>query len=172
MFLDPYWQKELYRHRVKLQFWMHVNFGLLQKLTEHTISREVLYSATIIRKLIEDEKEARTITRENHWHEPPLRMMHYRVPVLKYPFIGDEDWVYYNMAVENYDYEKVEEIKLDLDILCNKIIHSYILTVIYSSKRVYGIAVASDKEKTKLIYMLKLTDWIDVVKFCSEHASI
>ena len=76
------------------------------------------------------------------------------------------------MAVEDYDYEKVEGIKLDLGTLCNKIIHSYIWTVLYSRGKVYGIAVASDKEKAKGLYVLKLRDWIEVLRFCSEHASI
>ena len=98
--------------------------------------------------------------------------MRYRVPVLKYPFIGDEEWIYYNMAVEDYDYEKAEEIKLDLEKLCNKIIHSYIWTIVYSHGKVYGIAVASDREKAKEIYLLKLADWIEVIGFCSEHASV
>lgn len=172
MFLDPYWQKELYRHRVKLQFWMHTNGRLLRNLCEHSISREVLYSATIIRKLIENEKEVKAISRKNQWHEPPLQILHYRVPVLKYPFIGDEEWVYYNMAVEDYDYEKVEGIKLDLGTLCNKIIHSYIWTIVYSRGKVYGIAVASDKDKVKELYMLILWDWIEVLRFCSVHAAI
>ncbi|MBR5642439.1 MAG: hypothetical protein IKW92_09955 [Firmicutes bacterium] len=172
MFLDHYWQKELYRHKIKLQFWLHTGGKLLRNLIEHSISREVLYSATIIRKLIENEKEARTISRKNQWHEPPLQIMRYRVPVLKYPFIGDEEWIYYNMAVEDYDYEKAEEIKLDLEKLCNKIIHSYIWTIVYSHGKVYGIAVASDREKAKEIYLLKLADWIEVIGFCSEHASV
>ena len=167
MFLDSCWQKELHRHKVKLQFLMHTDGKLLRSIFEHSISREVLYSATIIRKLIENEKEVKAISRKNQWHEPPLQILHYRVPVLKYPFIGDEELVYYNMAVEDYDYEKAEEINLDLVTLCNKIIHSYIWTIIYSHGKVYGIAVASDKEKEKEIYVLQLRDWIEVLSFCS-----
>ncbi len=64
MFLDHYWQKELHRHKVKLQFWLHTGGNLLRNLVEHSISREVLYSATIIRKLIENEKEVRAISRK------------------------------------------------------------------------------------------------------------
>lgn len=60
------------------------------------------------------------------------------------------------MAVEGCDYEKVEGIKLDLGTFCNKIIHSYIWTIVYSRGKVYGIALASDKEKAKELYMLKL----------------
>ena len=42
MFLDQYWRKELYRHKVKLQFWMHAGGRLMKNLIEHNISREVL----------------------------------------------------------------------------------------------------------------------------------
>ena len=50
MILDGYWKRDLYQIRTGLIFWSRMGFG---GFAEHQISRGLLYSAAIIRKIAE-----------------------------------------------------------------------------------------------------------------------
>ena len=171
MITDGYWRSELFFSKQKLRFWSFINRYIRSGLNEHRINREILYSSVVIRKIIDDCKEARSISRQCKWKEPPLTVMHYRAPLKEYPYTGD-GLVAYKVTVENYDYKNAKDIKMDLDQLCNKIIHSYVWSIVYSGRKVHGIAFASDKEKTDKLFVLKISDWIDVLQMCIDEACV
>lgn len=154
-----------------MKFWSFVGRFIKTNLNEHRINREILYSSVVVRKIVDDCKEARSISRQHKWKEPPLEVMHYRVPLKEYPYIGD-GFVAYRVTVEDYDYKNAKDIKMDLDQLCNKIIHSYVWSIVYSGKEVYGVAFASDKEKTDKLYLLRLSDWLDTLQLCIDEACV
>ena len=172
MITDGYWRLELFCNMQKIRFWSLMNRVLRTSHNEHRINREILYFAVAIRKIIEDDKEARAISRQYKWKEPPLEVMRKRVPVRKFPYNSEDGFVGHTVSASDYDNQNAENIQLDLDILCNKIIHSYIWSVVYSDKRVYGVAFASDKEKTKELYLLKIEDWLKVLQFCADKATV
>lgn len=172
MIVDGYWRKELSSSRLKLNLWSFFNQVIQTKRFEHSINKEILFSAVVIRKIIEDDKIARAEIRQNKMKEPGFELVKYRVPIRTYPFIGDELWISHKVSVEDYDNESAQEIKLDLDILCNKIIHSYIWSIVYLGKKTYGVGFASDKEKVEKLYLLKMSDWIDTLQFCINEANV
>ena len=174
MIVDGYWRLDLFYSKQRIKFWSLINRVVRSSRNEHRINREILYSAVVIRKIVEDDKDTRAEIRKLKLREPPLETLKLRVPVANYPFIGDEDFVLHKMIPDYYDYKKATEIKLDIDILCNKIIHSYVWSIVYSdiSKKIYGVAFASDKEKNKELYLMKVEDWLKAVQFFTDKATV
>ena len=171
MITDGYWRLELFYIKQRIMVWSFIDRYIRSYHNEHRISREILYSSVVVRKIVDDCKEARSFSRQHKQKEPPLEVMRYRAPLKEYSYTGD-DFVTYRVSVEDYDYSKAKDIKMDLDQLCNKVIHSYVWSVVYSGKDVHGVVFASDKEKTDKLYLLKLSDWIDMLQYCIDEACV
>ena len=90
----------------------------------------------------------------------------------KIPFIGDKDFIFHRIDAEDYDYSSATEIKYDLAVFCSKIIHSYVWSCVYKDKWIYAIAFASDTDKEKEIFLLKVEDWIKTIEHCLTYATI
>lgn len=175
MLQDGYWRKDLYEIKKQLEkCCKYKNIYLTNKdKVEHTINRGLLFSAAIIRKIIDDEKEAEEIEKELKWEPAPYKILHYTVPVKEYYHIDDDKFfVNSSIVLSEYDTKNGKAIDVSLKELCNQFIHSYVWGIVHNNKQIYGAIFASDKQKDKSAYLLKIEDWIETVKFVAENCHI
>lgn len=174
MILDGYWKKELLQNKRSLKFWLKLG-RIHSAYVEHQINKAILYSSVIIRKMFEDEKGAETEFKKDPKLMPDLELLKHKVAVRVYPFTGDKNFIAPRVAPSNYDYEKTVIEEIELNKLCNQIIHSYIWSVAYEhtpKRKIHSVLFASDLEKTKVLYMLKPKDFIKAIDFCIEKGTI
>lgn len=162
MIVDGYWKLDLQQINYSLVFWSKMGFG---DFAEHQISRNLLYSAAIIRKIAEDEKEAEYAAGSNQMTMPPLPIIKMSVPVKRYRHTDpDKFFVNSKVFLDDYDLQHAETDKLSLFHACNQIIHSYAWAVVHQGRRIHGVLFASDREKEKDILYLTLEDWTSTIK--------
>ena len=58
--------------------------------------------------------------------------------------------------------------------ICNSIIHSYVWNLAYSEgkRETAGFLPASDREKDKKLYFVKICDWIGYINYCKEKCNV
>ena len=171
MIADGYWRLELFFQRCSIQFWCFISRYFFSRHNEHRISRGVLYSAVIVRKMVEEDKEIHSSSRKHKMAEPELIAMRYKMPVWTLPFIGECENTGYRFIAADYDYENAKNAKYDLLFICNKIVHSSVWSIVYDGKRVDSLAFSSDKEKNAEAYVVKIDDWIAMLKYISENGN-
>ena len=81
MIFDGRWKSELKRLSWEISFWHKL--PAFCAYAEHRLNRAVLYSATILRKIIEDETEAETIAKEAKISPPKLITVHSALEAIK-----------------------------------------------------------------------------------------
>ena len=120
---------------------------------EFNIQKYFLYSAIAVRKLCETQSM-------NKLRESV-------VDVMRYPYIGDEEWVPNVICVDNYDSQRFSNEKLKLSKVYNSIVHSHTCDVIYHRKKHFKYAaylgVSSDKDQRKYLYVIAIKDWIELL---------
>ena len=171
MILDGYWKRDLYQIRTGLIFWSRMGFG---GFAEHQISRGLLYSAAIIRKIVEDEKDAEHASAKTQLPMPPLPIIKSRVPVKRYRHTDpDKFFVNTRVFLDDYNFQNEQSDSMSLTKVCNQIIHSYAWAIVRRGKsHIHGVLVASDHEKEKNIIMLAISDWIRVIQEVIEKSTI
>lgn len=151
-------------------FWSKVGFSAL---SEHRINRGLLYSAAIIRKIAEDEKEAEHAAENNQMTMPPLPIIKSSIPVKRYRHTDpDKFFVNSRVLLEDYDMQHAEVDQLSLFQICNQIIHSYTWAVVHQGQIIHGVLFASDREKEKDVFYLTLEDWINTIQTVIDNSVI
>lgn len=173
MILDGYWKKELKHNIHILKLWMKLSKAF-HDYAKHQINKSVLYSAVIIRKMFEDEKDAELELKKTTLPMPPLKLLKYKVKVRVYPFFGDERFIVERVIPENYDYKNAAIKDIELNKLCNQIIHSFVWSLAYDQdlKKIKSVLFASDKAKEDVLYLLELKEFIKAIDFCIENGNI
>ena len=174
MLLDGYWKSELKHIEKRLSFWSRYSYLFPQEYVEHKINCGLLYSAAIIRKIAEDEKDAEKKITGLQVQAPPFPILKITVPVRCYRHI-DEEKLFANSVVflEDYDMSRVEDKNISLFQVCNQIIHSYAWAIVYQrSRHIYGVLIASDRFKDDGIYLLTISDWRRVVRKAIDKSNI
>lgn len=174
MLLDGYWKKDLKRVGKSLSFWSKHRSQVLRNYSEHKVNSGLLFSAAIIRKIVEDEKDAERVIRDSGLFMPSLPIIKISVPVKKYPHVN-EDKFFSNSCVflKDYDLDNGMEESVPLAWVCNQIIHSYAWGIVYQKvKGVHGVLLASDRFKEEGICYLNISDWVTTIKYIIENASI
>lgn len=173
MLLDGYWKRELKHNARQLAFWIKVSSKFCE-YAEHQVNKYILYSAIIIRKMLEDEKGAETAFKKSNMHMPALELLKYKVKVTKYTFSGDKNFIIERAIPENYNQEEAVDEEIPLNTLCNQIIHSFVWSVVHeqNSLKICEVLFASDKEKANILYALKPEDFIKTINFCIEKGTI
>ena len=174
MLLDGYWKSDLFCIRTRLSLWSRCSAVALSGFAEHKINQGLLYSAAIIRKITEDEKDAESTVKKHQWPMPTLPILKITVPIVRYQHI-DEDKFFANSRVflDDYDMKNGQAASLPLMQICNQIIHSYAWAVVHQGKHgIYGVLVASDREKETDIILLAVSDWINMIQKVIEEANI
>lgn len=172
MILDGYWKLELNRYVRRLRFWGRLCYGT-GTYAEHQVNKNLLYSAVIIRKLFEDETDAKKQIENSSLSMPELALLHYELPAVEYGFDGDKDFILHKVITDYY-HAGNRTIKVEGKMICNSIVHSYIWNLAYGSghKGTIGFLTASDLDKEKKLYFVKLTDWIDYINYCKEKCTV
>lgn len=174
LILDGYWKRELNMIAHRLRIWSRCRYSAMRSYVDHKIDRGFLYSAAIIRKIVEDEKGAENAARKLQVQMPPLPVLKMTVPVKRYQHT-DEDKFFANSRVflDDYDLKHGCADTMPLMQVCNQIIHSYAWAVVHQGKHgIYGVLVASDLEKKKDIILLSVSDWISAIQEVTEEANI
>ncbi|NCB74637.1 MAG: hypothetical protein EOM51_07840 [Clostridia bacterium] len=148
------WKKEL-RERMRqfLRYNTKDNFDCDSEKTCFRLERSLLYSAFIIRFLIESEKlsnDADTFSINVTYYLPikHINRLHCWIDDDKY------DW----------GVPKIQTV-LGKNI-CNWLIHSYMFNFLYEeSGSVTGFFVASDYDRNRALYTVNLKDWLKFVEF-------
>ena len=121
MIFDGQWKRELRKLSREIAFWRKMT--MFSHIAEHRLNRAILYSAIILRKIIEEEKEAKEIgiaLRENAMSKedletffrnqgmsdeivrlfveankqpPAFATLHYMVEIMEFPYKGNEEAV-------------------------------------------------------------------------------
>lgn len=172
MILDGYWRIELHRYERRLKIWGRLCNGK-STYEEHQVNKYLLYSAAAIRKLIEDEADAKEQIEKASLSMPELALLHYDMPAVEYRFDGDKNDIIHKVIVDNYK-TAGKTITIEAKTICNSIIHSYIWNLAYGSKNkgIIGFFTASDFDKEKKLYLIKLSDWISYLAFCRENCTV
>jgi len=174
MILDGFWKRDLMHLKQKLII-CSMKFLLLPRdYAEHAISQCLLFSAAIIRKITEDEDDAKKTINKHQMQMPPLSVLKITVPVTRYQHT-DEDKFFSNSRVflDDYDLKNGRADTMPLMQICNQIIHSYAWAVVHQGKRgIYGVLVASDREKEKDIILLTVSDWVNAIQEVIDKANI
>ena len=174
MILDGYWKLELKKSIDMLRFWRKVAGMLHTDFTDHQVNRQILYSAVIVRKIIEDEKWAKDIAKDSTLPMPVLAILHSEIKVIEYPYVGDKDFVGFRPWADNYDVDGRTAGALPLEHACNSIIHSYVWSLVrYEKKKdIAAFVMASDRYKAKCMYLIMLDDWLNKLQFCLNHCHV
>lgn len=172
MILDGYWRFELHRYANRIKLWSRFCRGT-GTYAEHQVNKNLLYSAAAIRKLIEDEVDAKKIIEKTNLPMPELALLHYDLPAVEYKFDGDQDDLLHKVIPDNYK-TKGKSIAIDVKTICNSIIHSYISNLAYGSKRkgIIGFFTASDYDKEKKLYFINLSDWVEYIHYCVKNSTV
>ena len=160
MVLNKQWQADLRKLHRKILFWK--NHTLLDKYAKHNLTRSVLYSAVIIRKLIDNDNN----------NEINLKVPS-SLNCTRYPYVGDFELMVPG-KIWCEDYDKGENAIIEVKDVCNQIIHSYLWDIahLYTSKKFYGFFVASDFNREKFINLISFDEWASMLKSIVNSDSI
>lgn len=158
MIFDGKWKSELKRLSWEISFWHKL--PAFCDYAEHRLNRAVLYSATILRKIIEDETEAEAIAKEAKLSLPKLTTVHSTLVAIRYPYTGEEGWAIRSKLCAS-DYGKGQDVCVCAKDVCNWLLHSYVWGVAHNSERksYAGFLVASDFDKEKYVHYISFEEW-------------
>lgn len=92
MIFDGRWKWELKKQSWAISLWQKApSYGEYGK---HKLNRAVLYSATVLRKTIEDEIEAEKVAKEQNWTLPECKIMRGVISATKYPYTDEDGWAF------------------------------------------------------------------------------
>lgn len=171
MIFDGRWKWELKKLSWSISVWCKLS--VLEKFAEHQLNCAILYSATILRKIIEDEIEAEEIAKTAGYLLPKQETTHAILAAIKYPYIAEEGWSVRGVF-RTGNYGPGESVSLKSKDVCNWIIHSCIWRLAQTSEwRGYsGFLVASDFDREKYIYFISFTEWRGLIKLAVAHGAL
>lgn len=127
---------------------------------KHKLSRAVLYSATILRKAIEDEDDAEHFSKKHDYSFSENKLKNSTIAATKYPYNGEKDCIIKGeLCAENYG--KGQVVNPTVKEVCNWLLHSYVWDVVgYSHQKGYaGFLIVSDYDKEKFLHFVSFDDW-------------
>ena len=174
MISDNYWKLELRLITYALRIWRIAPYVLYFELLQHQVNKYILYSAVIVRKIIEDEKWAKGVCDGDGIPMSKFPILNAEITVNEYPFVGDKDWIGSRVVVDNYDIDNYKKIPFKLEHACNNIIHSYLWSLVFFEKstKVMGFAMSSDRFKDKYMYLVSIDEWLKALEYCIENANV
>lgn len=153
MIFDGQWKRELLKLSREITFWRKMPF--LDHIAAHRLNHAILYSAIVLRKIIEEEAEAEkiiTASRKNAMSEedletffrnqgmseeliqqfieanrqpPTFATLHYMVEIMEFPYKSEDDLTVRGMLSAD-NYGAGKKTTLALQKVCNHLVHSYV----------------------------------------------
>lgn len=174
MVIDGHWKWEVQKLSWGLSVWRKMLVP--SEYAEHRLNRAILYSATILRKITEDETEAVAILKKNgakppYLMLPPKLLVETKLQAIRYPYTGKEGWSLRSKLCPE-DYGNGTKVELSVKDVCNWLLHSYIWSLAWNSdKRAYdGFFVASDFDREKYVHAIQFSEWQAVLKLCMDQS--
>lgn len=169
MIFDGRWKSELKRLSWEISFWHKL--PVFCAYAEHRLNRAVLYSATILRKITEDETEAETIAKEAKISPPKLITVHSALEAIKYPYTGEDGWAIRSKLCAS-DYGKGQTVCIKAKDVCNWLLHSYVWGISRNEngKGFAGFLVASDFDKEKFVHFVSFEEWNALLKVVMKNS--
>ena len=163
MIFDGHWKWELQKLSREISVWSKIS--VFSELAKHRLNRAILYSATILRKLIEDETEAEEIVRAVGGTLPGYKTTNAVLTATKYPYTAEKGWTVRGIF-RTRDYGSGESVSLKSKDVCNWLIHSCIWSLAQESNGTCysGFLVASDFDREKYIHFVSLDEWKRLIK--------
>jgi hypothetical protein len=147
---SSYWKQDLLRLSKKILELRHQ----IKWSERNTVSfeKDIFISFYSIRKLIEAKKLSRTILTRH-------------IGAFSYPAKGKEvTWLNWHNLHELYDFDQQQEEPLDLEFLCNQVIHCYVFSPIFEEHgELAGILLASDRMKNKKLYEVSIDEVVKIL---------
>lgn len=118
------------------------------------IEKAILYSAFIIRKLINCD---RLSTEADEW----------TMQVKKYAAVREFNRIHHSINEGSHDWENAQNETIKAHKICNWLIHSYIFDFIFDAEnqRIESFAVASDFDRNEVLYVINVSDWVRYMNF-------
>lgn len=170
MVFDGHWKREVQKLSWELSVWRKLLFP--SEYAKHRLNRAILYSATILRKVVEDEQEAERICRENGETIPHKLLIQTKLPAIRYPYTAEDGWTFRGKLCPE-DYGSGTQVELSVKDVCNWLLHSYVWSLAWDSdKKSYaGFFVASDFDREKYVHAIHFSDWQTVLKLCIDESA-
>lgn len=166
--MNEYWERELHRLARRLRIWKVLS-ALDRDTFENNISKNMLLSAIVLRKVIEDEYQMNKefpSNRQSSLQKPHFKYLFQTIPVVRYPFCGENVECIVELPFPA-DYGSPSGIiDIPLREICNSIVHSYVWALPRAKEKrcVQGILVSSDREKGEYLSYISLNDWIKILQ--------
>lgn len=163
MIFDGHWKWELEKLSWSISLWRRLPF--FQGFAEHQLNRAILYSATILRKLIEDETEAKEIAKTAGLSLAKQKTTHAMLMATRYPYTAEKGWTVRGIF-RTGDYGPGNTVSLKSKDVCNWLIHSCIWSLAKNATRkcYSGFLVASDFDREKFIHFITFDEWQRLIK--------
>lgn len=171
MIFDGHWKWELKKLSWELSIWNAI--PAYSEYKKHRLTRALLYSATILRKAIEDELEAKKFAEEQNFTPPEVKVTAITISATKYPYTDAEGWSFRG-KVGTASYGNGHAVSLKIKDVCNWLLHSYVWGVAgYSNQKGFaGFLVASDFDKEKFIHFVSFDEWQKVLAVAIKECTL
>lgn len=163
MIYDSYaWKRDLLRRKqLIIRYNTKEQFEKDEESTFNVLEKAVFYSGFIIRKLIDCKSKLSDEADE------------YKLTVKKYKPLKEINKLNRWPEEDNYDWEHANQISVNGKDVCNWLIHSYVFFFCFNERGiVIGFFVSSDFDRNKLLYYIRITDWIDYMKFIASDSIV
>lgn len=129
MIFDGRWKWELKKQSWAISLWQKApSYGEYGK---HKLNRAVLYSATVLRKAIEDEIEAEKVAKEQNWTLPECKIMSGVISATKYPYTDEDGWAFRGkICVSSYGEGQAASLKVK-DVCIERLIFRHCFQVCF-----------------------------------------
>ena len=170
MIFDGKWKWELKKLSWEIVIWKRL--PILDNLAKHRLNRAILYSAIILRKIIEDEVEAESIAKKCKIPLVEQKTVHTSIKAIKCPYIGEDGWAIRNKFFVS-DYGNGQNVYVKIKDVCNWLLHSYVWAVAHNTKQktFAGFLVSSDFDKEKFVHYISFDQWKKVIDYVIENAA-
>ena len=190
MIHDGFWNNDLTQLASEISFWykkinelfsQNYHYGDSEvDIANHKLNQSIFFSATIIRKIVEEENEFyASIAKYNSAFEDKLcpqknfHIVHsYQIKSIKYSLKHESQNYFEDYCIEDYDFSAANKQSHLIKDISNWIIHSYVWTLDYNknTKQINGFFISSDYDKSKYVNYIAIQDWVDSVLYCAKHA--
>ena len=190
MIHDGFWNNDLLELANEISFWHNkINKLFAQHCTyrdtevqiaEHNLNKNIFFSATIIRKIVEEEYEyyrfhSKCIAEFGEPTSSPKKfhIVHsYQVKTIKFPLKPESENLFEDYCIDDYDKTIPQKQSYPIKDISNWILHSYVWGLDFEkeSRLINGFYLSSDYDKSKFVNYITIREWINSIKYCAEHA--
>lgn len=163
MIYSQYWKDDFTKISKKIFVWHQITKFCDCGWTKHQLSKWILFSAVMVRKINEAEKRENDDLEELQEDGKFLWMpLDQQITNVKVRIYAREDVLDDN----HFGRHQLKNEMVDISTICNKIIHDqdWIFWNDSNTNRVKGFAVSSQKGNAQ--YLISIKDWIKILLLC------